>query len=171
MRAWMLVIGCVVGFAPGCTVSDSVVPLTGDDATGGTADGTATDDGRDDGDSHTSRADGPPPAECQSSSDCEGICSYCEAGVCEEDVGCCSTQRPDEFGFRCSEDDGRWDDGEDDGPPQTTGGSTGGDGTTGGTDGTTAGSDTGGTDTGATDTGPEPSTSSGATDTGMGVAQ
>lgn len=157
----MMVLGLVV--APGCVATDATpLPTTGGGSSGGTDD--ATLDGRDDGDSHTSRADGSTGDECLSDADCDSECGSCQAGECVEDVGCCAALPDNSFGFRCSPPP--WDESGEDGPESTSDGETGRtDGTeTGGTEDTGTGTgDTGtGTGTSGTDTGaPESGTSTG----------
>ncbi|MBL4688837.1 MAG: hypothetical protein JKY37_29880 [Nannocystaceae bacterium] len=144
-----MVLGLAV--APGCVATDATSLSTAGGGGSGGTDG-ATLDGRDDGDSHTSRADGPTGDECQSDADCDSECGWCQAGECVEDVGCCAALPDNGFGFRCSPPP--WDDSGEDGPDST------GDGETDDTDGT----DTGDSGTGTGDSG----TGTGDSSTGTG---
>lgn len=95
--AWAVAVVLVAGCTNN-TISlndDSGSGTEGTDGTGGTdgTDGTETspDSGSDDG----------PPPECVVDWDC-GDCGWCSAGVCQEDVGCCSGTPEQPWVWHCS---------------------------------------------------------------------
>ncbi len=94
-NAWVVAVlalgGCTGNLVSLDTDGDSDSATDGTGGTWGTETSPPADSGSDDG----------PRPQCEDSWDC-GDCGWCNAGVCEEDVGCCSALPEDPWVWHCS---------------------------------------------------------------------